>query len=311
MRARRSKAVSIRPSSAERQHRPAENDDRGIDAAEQEGAAAHASRDRVQHREAEHAIGHQQARRQHAGDDADRARRQNSGRRRRRAARRSVWETSWPESCGHGRFSSPENFTMRAASHRLTRLVMVATTAAAGGTATTRKSTSRSIFFTPGTAAGLSAPSPVSARSTLHQRIVQAGAEAFRVAAEIRDRHHHHQRGEDRGPDHQPAGRIPFERRVAPAPPGRRARQHREIAEPPGGDSRRRRGTQRRRPRRTPRPVPIAPASAAINAAQWLQPSAGDQDRQRREIKQRDRQAMRRTRPTRTAKPPRRPRQFR
>ena len=41
---------------------------------------------------------------------------------------------------GHGRFSRPEIFTTRAASHRLKRLVMVENTAAAGGTATTSMS---------------------------------------------------------------------------------------------------------------------------------------------------------------------------
>ena len=37
--------------------------------------------------------------------------------------------------CGHGRDSRPENFTMRAASHRVKTLVMVESTAAAGGSA--------------------------------------------------------------------------------------------------------------------------------------------------------------------------------
>ena len=81
---------------AERQHRPAEHEHRGIDAAEQEGAAAHALRDGVQHREAEHAVGHQQARRQHAGHDADEAADETkiaaSGERRVSSA-----ERSWPK----------------------------------------------------------------------------------------------------------------------------------------------------------------------------------------------------------------------
>src|SRR5450756_2518192 len=55
---------------------------------------------------------------------------------------------------GHGRFSRPENVTMRAASHRLSTLVMVASTAAAGGMAATRKSTSRLVLDTPGVVSG-------------------------------------------------------------------------------------------------------------------------------------------------------------
>src|SRR5665213_3376678 len=65
---------------------------------------------------------------------------------------------------GHGRFSRPENFTMRAASHRLSTLVMLASTAAAGGMATTRKSTRRSALLTPGKAGVASTGVPVSAR---------------------------------------------------------------------------------------------------------------------------------------------------
>ena len=58
------------------------------------------------------------------------------------------------ESCGHGRFSRLENFTMVAASHRLKTLVMVASTAAAGGMATTMNMIMRSVFDTPGTVSG-------------------------------------------------------------------------------------------------------------------------------------------------------------
>src|SRR5262245_3400622 len=55
---------------------------------------------------------------------------------------------------GHGRAKRPENFTTRAASHRLSKLVIVASTAAAGGIALTRNSISRSGLVTvlPGAA---------------------------------------------------------------------------------------------------------------------------------------------------------------
>ena len=46
------------------------------------------------------------------------------------------------ERSGHGRFRWPEILTTRAASHTLSRLVMVERTAAAAGTATTSRSMS-------------------------------------------------------------------------------------------------------------------------------------------------------------------------
>ena len=90
---------------------------------------------RVQDRKAQHAKGHQQARRHYAGDDAEQIRRQSSGRLRRPAPPASVGGKRMAESCGQGRVSRPENFTMRPASQRLKRLVTVASTAAAGGIA--------------------------------------------------------------------------------------------------------------------------------------------------------------------------------
>ena len=136
-------------------------------------------------------------------------------------------------SCGHGRVSRPENFTMRAASHRLSTLVMVASTAAAGGIAATRKSTSRSALVTPGSSSGRPPACRFRRADSCVERVAQAGAEALGVDAEIGNGDDDDQRGENGGPDHQPARRIPFERGAAPPSPTG-PRQHREIAEPPG-----------------------------------------------------------------------------
>ncbi len=169
---------------------------------------------------------------------------------------------------GHGRFSRPENFTMRAASQRLNTLVMVASTAAAGGMAATRKSTSRPALVTPGSR-GRSAGVPVSTRRIVHQRVAQAGAEAVGIEAEIGNGDDHDQRAENRRPDHQPAGRIPFERRRAAV--ADRTRQHREIAKPPGGQSGA--GQKREEKDRAEGDGERQRAGhAAISAAQWLQP---------------------------------------
>src|SRR5664279_6076250 len=65
---------------------------------------------------------------------------------------------------GHGRFSRPENFTIAPASHRLNTLVTVASTAAAGGMAATRKSTSLLALGTPGVVSGTAAGTSVSTR---------------------------------------------------------------------------------------------------------------------------------------------------
>ncbi len=65
-------------------------------------------------------------------------------------------------SSGHGRVSLPENFTTRAASHRLITLVITAITAAAGGIASARKAISRCGLLTPGTVSGALAVPPVS-----------------------------------------------------------------------------------------------------------------------------------------------------
>ena len=124
--------------------------------------------------------------------------------------------------------------------------------------------------MTPGTEPAPSAPG--FARSTLHQRVVQGRTECFGVAAEIRDGDHHHERGENGGPDDQPAGRIPFER-GAGAARCRRPRQHGEIAEPP----RRNTGTGKKgekEHRAEYRSKADGAGSAASSAAQWLQPSA-------------------------------------
>ena len=177
------------------------------------------------------------------------------------------------ESCGHGRFSRPENFTMRAASHRLSTLVMVASTAAAGGMAATRKSISRSALDTPGTLSGASAGAPVSTRSMrvsalrrparkLSASVPKLGmatttTSAARIAAQTTSRP---------GGYHSSAAALP----PLPAAPDAPASRDSRATRPEG---RRRPGTRRRTRGRTRAPSASAPTSAAISAAQWLQPS--------------------------------------
>ena len=72
-RPRMSKAVSARPSSDIARIGQPKMHDGDIDAAEHEGAAAHAARDRVQHGEAEDRVGHEQARGEHARQHAEQA----------------------------------------------------------------------------------------------------------------------------------------------------------------------------------------------------------------------------------------------
>src|SRR3974377_1966478 len=102
---------------------------------------------------------------------------------------------------------------MRAASHRLRKLVMVASTAAAGGMAPTMRSIKRSASETPGIPAGASDDASLSTRKTWLRTLCRVlGAGSGRQ-------------------DSQRAGRVPFKRARAVAG---RTRQHCKISEPPG-----------------------------------------------------------------------------
>ena len=134
-------------------------------------------------------------------------------------------------------------FTMRPASQRLTTLVMVASTAAAGGSTATRMSISRLGSATPRQRRARSGAAPGCEHA--FERRCAARAEAVEIAAEVQHGGDHDQRADDRGPEHQMAGRIPFERRRG-APARGRPRQQREIAEPPGRQCRCRAGRRGR-----------------------------------------------------------------
>ena len=161
-----------------------------------------------------------------------------------------------------------------AASHRLTTLVMVASTAAAGGTAITRKSISRLDIVDAGHGERVAGAAGFHAAAHCIERVVQAGAEAFRVGAEIGD-----------GARPPPARRASRPRSPAARADTIRARGAAAIAAAPGApawrDSRATRPARRRRPERrrrtpsrTPRRARRRRRARAISAAQWLQPSA-------------------------------------
>src|SRR5581483_263040 len=87
------------------------------------------------------------------------------------------------ESCGQGRIRRPENFTTRAASQRLSKLVRVASTAAAGGIVLTRISISLSVpADAPGDGSLLTRRTVLSA-SRSPARKVSASSPKFGMAA--------------------------------------------------------------------------------------------------------------------------------
>ena len=175
-------------------------------------------------------------------------------------------------SSGHGRFSRPENFTMRAASHRLSTLVMVASTAAAGGIAVTRKSTSRLALDTPGTLSGASGRR--AGFDAQHARRARCAGRRGSSRRRCRNWGWRPPRPARRErPPRSPAGRADTIRAPRRRHCRRGPRQHGEIAEPPGrkpgaGQEREEEHRRRTRPRARARR-----SARAISAAQWLQPS--------------------------------------
>ena len=127
------------------------------------------------------------------------------------------------------------------------------------------------------------AAAALQAQHALEGRCAAPARKLSSSSAEIRDRRRSpRRRAMQRGPDHQPADRIPFEavRRAV----GDRARQQREIAEPPGrqadadqeGDEEERR---RRRPQARPRRPPPRPAPPSGSSRSPRSGSAAARDR--------------------------------
>ena len=109
---------------------------------------------------------------------------------------------------------------MRSASQRLTTLVTVASTAAAGGSTATRMSISRLGSETP----ARSHPGSDGARAwilSMRSRPLRSDArKPSRSLPSVSDAGDHDRGADDRGPEHQMADRIPFEP-AGRAPAGR------------------------------------------------------------------------------------------
>ena len=109
--------------------------------------------------------------------------------------------------------------------------------AAVGGMTATMKLMKRSGSAPPGSFNGPSGAF-ICARNMRVERVVQAGAKTFGIRAEIRNGDDHDHRGKDRGPHHDASDGVPFERLLmSVAGRGHGSCEHREIAEPPGGDA--------------------------------------------------------------------------
>ena len=252
-----------------------------------EGPAADAARDRVQHRKAQHRVGHHQARRRARRPRCRRGRAGTRPRARRASRRRRVDRES------HGRQIGPRPAQPAGNLHDACGEPQIDEAGDGGEHGRGRRHDQRPGNRSAGSARRRASDADVRRRGLHRAACVRgalrsAGAEAARRRcrnSSMRDDHDH---GADhRGPDHQTAGRIPFEPvGLAPAPAAPAARDSRATR--PAG--RCRPGTRRRRSQPKTAARPTAATAAAISAAQWLQPMRGDQDRQRREIEQQHRQ---------------------